>query len=98
MENAIIAVLFLNLETFFEFSYVNFENLVFFMTSMSGMIFFNIISIVSEPRNTVSIDPLASNILFVNTCPRSISFASCISSIAINSTGKSVGIASTVHI
>ena len=28
IENAIIAVLFLNLETFFEFSYVNFENLV----------------------------------------------------------------------
>ena len=52
---------------------------------------------MSAPKKSVSTDPRILSSLSVNTCPRSGSPQSCISSIATNSAPISCGIASTVQ-
>ncbi|PHZ86473.1 hypothetical protein CRD36_00880 [Paremcibacter congregatus] len=54
-------------------------------------------AMVSDPRNMVSCRPRARISRSVNTCPRSKSAASCISSTARKSTVFSIGMLSTVQ-
>ena len=67
-------------------------------TSIPGIKFSSTRRMVSAPKSKVSDKPRALRMRSVKTWPRSGSAASCTSSMAKNSTRRSIGIASTVHI